>query len=101
MTMVGMMLMVLMVSFWSTWQRTLKSTHKESWEEIINVYQSQYGVYMDPRTAYQRCNEFQYEHFKSVQDLIDAMQDYQLMAPQTLTDTVLESTLWNKVPIKL
>lgn len=85
----------------STWQRTLKSTHKESWEEIVSVYRGQYGVHMDPRTAYQRFHELQYEHFKSVQGLVDAMQDYQRMAPQKLTDTVLESILWNKVPVKL
>ena len=29
------------------------------------------------------------------------MRDYQRMAPQKLTDTVLESILWNKVPVKL
>ena len=75
----------------STWQRTLKSTHKESWEEIVSVYQGQYGVHMDSRTAYQRCNELQYEQFKSVKGLVDAMRDYQCMAPQKLTDTVLES----------
>ena len=40
----------------STWQRTLKSTHKGSWEEIVRVYRGQYGVHMDPRTAYQRCH---------------------------------------------
>ena len=85
----------------STWQRTLKSTHKESWEEIVSVYRGQYGVHMDPRTAYQRCNELQYDQFKSVQGLVDSMRDYQRMAPQKLTDTVLESILWNKVPVKL
>ena len=85
----------------STWQRTLKSTHKESWKEIVSAYRGQYGVHMDPRTAYQRCNELQYEQFKSVQGLVDAMRDYQCMAPQKLTDTVLESILWNKVPVKL
>ena len=84
----------------STWQRTLKSTHKESWKEIVSVYRGQYGVHMDPRTTYQRCNELQYEQFKSVQGLVDAMRDYQCMAPQKLTDTVLESILWNKVPVK-
>jgi len=56
---------------------------------------------MDPRTAYQRCHELQYEQFRSVQGLVDAMHDYQRMAPQKLTDTVLESILWNKVPVKL
>ena len=85
----------------STWQRTLKSTHKESWEEIVSAYRGQYGVHMDPRTAYQRCNELQYDQFKSVQGLVDSMRDYQRMAPQKLTDTVLESILWNKVPVKL
>ena len=29
------------------------------------------------------------------------MRDYQRMAPQKLTDTVLESILWNKVPVRL
>ena len=80
----------------STWQRTLKSIHKESWEEIVRVYRAQYGVHMDPRTAYQRCNELQYEKFKSVKGLVDGMRDYQCMAPQKLTDTVLESILWYK-----
>ena len=56
---------------------------------------------MNPRTPYQRCNELQYEQFKSVQGLVDAMRDYQRMALQKLTDTVLESILWNKVSIKL
>ena len=56
---------------------------------------------MDPRTAYQRCQDLQYEQFKSVQGLVDAMRDYQSMAPQKLTDVALESILWNKVPLKL
>jgi len=85
----------------STWQRTLKSTHKGCWEDIVHVYRGQYRVHMDPRTAYQRCHELQYEQFSSVQGLVDAMCDYQRMAPQKLTDTVLESILWNKVPVKL
>jgi len=35
------------------------------------------------------------------QGLLDAMQDYQCMAPRKLTDETLESILWNKVPIEL
>ena len=85
----------------TTWQRTPKSTHKGSWEEIVHVYRGQYGVHMDPRTAYQRCNQLQYKQFKSVQGLVIAMRDYQCIAPQKLTDTVLESIQWNKVPVKL
>ena len=46
-------------------------------------------------------SEFQYEQFNSVQGLLDAMCKYQHMAPQKLTDTVSESILWNKVPVKL
>ena len=56
---------------------------------------------MNPRTAYQRCHELQYEHFGSVQGLVDAMREYQRMAPQKLKDETLESILWNKVPIEL
>ena len=33
--------------------------------------------------------------------LLEAMRDYQRMAPQKLSDANLESILWNKVPIKL
>ena len=29
------------------------------------------------------------------------MRDYQRLAPNKLTDDVLESTLWNKVPVEL
>ena len=48
-----------------------------------------------------RCNELQYEHFKLVQGLFDAMHDYQRIGPQKVTNTVLEWILWNKVPVKL
>ena len=56
---------------------------------------------MDPRTAYQRCHDLQYDSFGSVQGLLEAMRDYQRMAPQKLSDANLESILWNKIPIKL
>ena len=82
----------------STWQRTLKSEQKGSWKQIVSVYRGQYGVHMDPRTAYQPCHELQYEQFKSVQGL---ERYYQRMAPQKLTDADLESILWNKVLLKL
>ena len=32
---------------------------------------------------------------------MSAMRDYQMMAPGMLTDSVLESILWNKVPVRL
>ena len=60
-----------------------------------------YGIHLDPRTVYQRCHELQYEQFNFVQGLVDAMRDYQRMAPQKLRDETLESILWNKVPIEL
>ena len=56
---------------------------------------------MDPRTAYQRCHDLRYDSFGLVQGLLEAMRDYQRMAPQKLSDANLESILWNKVPIKL
>ena len=45
----------------ATWQWTL--THKEhgSWASIKKIFQGQYGIRMDPRTAYLRCHELQYE----------------------------------------
>ena len=36
----------------STWQRSLKPADKASWESIVNIYGGQYGVHLDPRTAY-------------------------------------------------
>ena len=85
----------------TTWQKTLKSDEKASWKAIKKVYQGQYGIHLDPRTAYQRCHELRYDQFNSVQGLLDAMRDYQRMAPQKLRDETLESILWNKVPIEL
>ena len=56
---------------------------------------------MDPRIAYQRCQELQYSQFGSAQGLLNAMRDYQRMAPEKLTDATMESILWNKVPLEL
>ena len=56
---------------------------------------------MDPRTAYQRCNDLQYSQFGSAQELLDAMHDFQRMAPGKLSDEVLESIQWNKAPVEL
>ena len=68
------------------WQRTLKQTDKTSWKNIVAIYKGQYGVHLDPRTAYQRCHELKYEQFGYAQGLLDAMRDYQRMAPTKLTD---------------
>ena len=56
---------------------------------------------MDPRTAYFRCHELRYEDFGSVQALLESMREYQRIAPEKLSDTNLESILWNKVPYTL
>ena len=65
------------------------------------VFKGQYGIHLDPRTAYQRCHELRYEHFGSAQGLLTAMREYQQMAPHKLTNVCLESILWNKVPVEL
>ena len=56
---------------------------------------------MDPRTAYLHCHELQYGDFCSVQGLLEAIKDYQRMAPDQISNDNLISILWNKVPIKL
>ena len=84
-----------------TWQRTRKQTDKTSWKNIVAIYKGQYGVHLDPRTAYQRCHELKYEQFGSAQGLLEAMRDYQRMAPTKLTNETLESILWNKAPVEL
>ena len=56
-----------------TWQRTLNQKDKESWTSIVQAYKSHYGVHMDPRTAYLRCHELQYQDFKCAQGLLEAM----------------------------
>ena len=85
----------------ATWQRTL--THEEcgSWASMKKIFQGQYGIHMDPRTAYLRCHELQYEELGSVQALLEAMREYQRLAPDRLSDRNLESILWNKVPLIL
>ena len=82
----------------ATWQRMLTDEERTSWTAIARIFQGQYGVHMDPRTAYLRCHELRYEDLGSVQALLEAMREYQRMAPEKLSDTNLESILWNKVP---
>ena len=81
--------------------RTVKTEDKTSWQKIVEIFRGQYGIHMDPRIAYQRCHDLQYDGFGSVQGLLEAMRDYQRMAPQKLSDANLESILCNKVSIKL
>ena len=71
------------------------------WERIKEVFKGEYGIHLDPRTAYQRCHELRYEQFGSAQSLLTAMREYQRIAPHKLTDVCLESILWNKVPVEL
>ena len=85
----------------ATWQRTLKAEDKTSWVKIVEVFKGQYGIHLNPRTAYQRCHELSYDQFGSAQGLLDAMRNYQRIAPQKLSDETLESILWNKVPMEL
>ena len=57
---------------------------------------------MDPSIAYQKCQELQYSQFGSAQGLLYAMRDYyHRMASEKLTDAMMESILWNKVPLEL
>ena len=79
----------------------MKTADKASWESIVKVFKGEYGVQLDPKTAYQCCHKLQYEQFGSAQGLVAAMREYQHMAPQKLTDVCLESILWNKVPMEL
>ena len=85
----------------ATWQRTVTTEQKRDWKSIVKVFQGQYGVHVDPRTAYQRCNELRYDQFGSAQGLLNSMRQYQRLVPEKLTDSILESILWNKVPIEL
>ena len=65
----------------ATWQQTLKQADKSSWKKIAEVYKGQYGVHLDPCTAYQRCHELNYDQFGYSQGLLNAMRDYQRMDP--------------------
>ena len=67
----------------ATWQRTLTVEQKSSWEAIVTVFRGQYGIHLDPRAAYQRCHELQYESYGSAQGLLNAMRDFQRMAPDS------------------
>ena len=79
----------------------LSREEKDSWTSIVQSYKSHYGVHMDPRTAYLRCHELQYQDFKSAQGLLEALKDYQRMAPDQLSNNNVISILWNKVPVTL
>ena len=85
----------------ATRQRSLTSEQKADWKSIVKVFRGQYGVHLDPRTAYHRCNELRYDQFGSAKGLLNSMREYQRMAPERLSDSILESILWNKVPVEL
>jgi len=36
----------------ATWQQTMSVQHKADWNKISEVYRGQYGIHLDPRTAY-------------------------------------------------
>ena len=40
----------------ATSQCTLKDTGKISWQKIIEIYRSQYGIHLDPCIVYQKCS---------------------------------------------
>ena len=42
-------------TFKVTWQQTVKQEDKTSWNKIVEIFRGQYGVHIDPRTAYQCC----------------------------------------------
>ena len=84
-----------------TWLRTLTTEEKSFWEKIVAAFKAQYGIHIDPRTAYQRCQELHYDQFHSLQGLMSPIQEYQRMAPTMLTDAVMKSILWNKAPVSL
>ena len=46
-------------------------------QKIVEIYCGQNGAHLDPRIAYQKCQELQYSQFGSAQGLLDAMRDYQ------------------------
>ena len=62
-----------------TWQRTVKPEDKTSWQKIVEIFRGQYGVHMDPRTAYQHCHDLQYDSFGSVQGLLESMRALKIM----------------------
>ena len=76
-----------------TWQWTVKAEHKTCLNKVVEIFRGQYGVHMDPRTAFQCCHDLKYDSFGSVQGLLESIRDYQWMGPQKLSDANLESIL--------
>ena len=56
---------------------------------------------MDLRITLPRCQELQYSQIDLALGLLNAMRDYQRMAPEKLTDATMESVLWNKFSLEL
>ena len=50
----------------ATWQCMLTDEERTSWTAIARIFQGQYGVHMDPRTAYLRCHELRYEDLQLI-----------------------------------
>ena len=75
---------------WFSW--FLEGPAKATWQRTLTCIM---GI------NYFQCHELRYEDFGSVQALLESMREYQRIAPEKLSDTSLESILWNKVPYAL
>ena len=49
-----------------TWQGMLNDKDKATWASTVQSYKGHYGVHMDPRTAYLRCHELQYNDYTDI-----------------------------------
>jgi len=58
-----------------SWLHSLKPTDKTSWDTIVAVFKEEFGVNLDPCTAYQCCHELRYDQFGSAQGLLAAMRE--------------------------
>ena len=83
-----------------TWQSTHTAKQKADRKSIVKIFLGQYGVHVNRFTAYQRCSELHYDQLGSAQGLLNAIHEYQRMAPKKFNDSILRSILWYKVPIQ-
>ena len=75
---------VLMVYYRPCQDHLAQNTEQYTWKSVKKIYQGQYGVHLDPQTAYQQWHGLHYDQFNSVQGLVDAKRDYQRMAPTVI-----------------
>ena len=84
----------------ATWQRTHTAKQKADRKCIVRISQSDMEFMLTTSLFTRGVVDSDMTIFGSAQGLLNAMHEYQRMAPKKFNDSILGSIMWYKVPIQ-